>query len=203
MGAGTIGLLATLALRLRGLEVTTFGLTRKPYRNSDLIETIGARYQSTADVQLMEASRKYGPFDIIFEATGFSPIVFDSMRALAKNGVLVLSSVTGGDRRYEIPADKINLEFVLGNKVMVGTVNANREYFERGVEDMALAEADFVGWLEQLLTHPVHGLENFCELIDTLTSAKDAIKVYCEVAPLGGDARKGVAVESLASAATR
>ena len=43
MGAGTIGLLATLALRLRGLEVTTFGLTRKPYRNSDLIETIGAR----------------------------------------------------------------------------------------------------------------------------------------------------------------
>src|SRR5262245_3876204 len=30
MGAGTIGLLATLALRLRGLEVTTFGLTRKP-----------------------------------------------------------------------------------------------------------------------------------------------------------------------------
>jgi len=54
-----------------------------------------------------------------------------------------------------------------------------------------------------LLTHPVHGLENFCELIDTLTSAKDAIKVYCEVAPLGGDARKGVAVGSLASAATR
>src|SRR2546425_3447044 len=38
MGAGTIGLLATLALRLRGLEVTTFGLTQKPYRNSDLIE---------------------------------------------------------------------------------------------------------------------------------------------------------------------
>ena len=33
-----------------------------------------------------------------------------------------------------MPADKINLEFVLGNKVMVGTVNANREYFESGVE---------------------------------------------------------------------
>src|SRR5262249_10441536 len=31
MGAGTIGLLATLALRLRGLEVTTFGRTEKPY----------------------------------------------------------------------------------------------------------------------------------------------------------------------------
>src|SRR5438093_10274807 len=34
MGAGTIGLLATLVLRLRGLQVTTFGLSRKPYLNS-------------------------------------------------------------------------------------------------------------------------------------------------------------------------
>ncbi len=59
------------------------------------------------------------------------------MRALGKNGVLVLSSVTGGDKKIEIPADRINLEFVLGNKVMVGTVNANREYFEMGVKDMA------------------------------------------------------------------
>src|SRR5438445_7358270 len=49
MGAGTIGLLATLILRLRGLAVTTFGLTRKPYRNSDLIEALGALYECTAD----------------------------------------------------------------------------------------------------------------------------------------------------------
>ena len=55
------------------------------------------------------------------------------MQALGKNGVLVLSSVTGGDQHVEVPADRINLEFVLGNKVMVGTVNANREYFETGV----------------------------------------------------------------------
>jgi len=184
MGAGTIGLLATLALRLRGLEVTTFGLTRKPYRNSDLIEAIDARYQSTADVPLMEGAKEYGPFDIIFEATGYSPVVFDSMQALGKNGVLVLSSVTGGNRRVEVPADKINLEFVLGNKVMVGTVNANREYFEMGVRDMAQAEAEYPGWLGQLLTNPVKGLENYKELLNQLTEAKGAIKVFCEVAPL-------------------
>ncbi len=183
MGAGTIGLLATLALRLRGLEVTTFGLTRKPYRNSDLIEAIGARYQSTADFPLLEASKKQGPFDIIFEATGYSPVVFDSMQALGKNGVLVLSSVTGGNRKVEVPADKINLEFVLGNKVMVGTVNANREYFEMGVRDMAQAEAEYPGWLGQLLTNPVKGLENYQELLTQLTEVKGAIKVFCEVAP--------------------
>jgi threonine dehydrogenase-like Zn-dependent dehydrogenase len=184
MGAGTIGLLATLVLRLRGLEVTTFGLARKPYLNSDLIEALGAHYESTADVPIPDGARKSGPFDLIFEATGYSPVVFESMQALAKNGVLVLSSVTGGDRRVDVPADRINLEFVLGNKVMVGTVNANREYFELGVRDMAQAEAEYAGWLGRLLTHPVKGLENYRELFAQLTGAKGAIKVFCEVAAL-------------------
>src|SRR5262249_58929491 len=34
MGAGTVGLLATLMLRLRGLDVTTFALAPRPYLNS-------------------------------------------------------------------------------------------------------------------------------------------------------------------------
>ena len=65
---------------------------------------------------------------------------------------------------------------------MVGTVNANREYFELGVKDLAQAEAEYPGWLGRLLTHPVRGLGNYRQLIETLTTAKDAIKVYCEVA---------------------
>jgi threonine dehydrogenase-like Zn-dependent dehydrogenase len=184
MGAGTIGLLATLILRLRGIEVTTFALNQKPNLNADLIEAIGARYESTKDLPVLDGVAKYGPFDLIFEATGFSPLAFDCMQAIGKNGVLVLSSVTGGDRKIEVPADKINLEFVLGNKVMVGTVNANREYFEMGVRDMAQAEAEYSGWLARLLTHPVKGLENYRELFEKLTTTKGAIKVYCEVAEL-------------------
>jgi 2-polyprenyl-6-methoxyphenol hydroxylase-like FAD-dependent oxidoreductase len=56
MGAGTIGLLAALALRLRGLQVTAFGLTQKPYLNSDLIEAIGATYQSIKDLSIIDVS---------------------------------------------------------------------------------------------------------------------------------------------------
>jgi threonine dehydrogenase-like Zn-dependent dehydrogenase len=184
MGAGTIGLLATLILRLRGVDVTTFALTKKPYRNSGLIEALGARYVSTEEMSIAEGAAKYGPFDLVFEATGYSPVVFDSMRALGRNGVLVLSSVTGGDRTIEVSADKINLEFVLGNKVMVGTVNANREYFESGVRDLSQAELEYPGWLSQLLTHPVKGLGNYEELFDKLLTAKGAIKIFCEVAEL-------------------
>jgi threonine dehydrogenase-like Zn-dependent dehydrogenase len=184
MGAGTIGLLAALSLRLRGLEVTVFARQAEPNMRADLLGAIDARYVSTVKTPLLDAARMYGPFDLIFEATGASSVVFDSMQALGKNGALVLSSVTGGDRRVEVPADKINLDFVLGNKLMVGTVNANREYFESGVRDLALAEAQYQGWLERLLTHPVKGLDNYQQAFELLNTAKDAIKIYYEVAPL-------------------
>jgi len=182
LGTGTIGLLATLILRLRGLEVTAFGRIPKPYLNSDLVEALDARYLSTQEIPLREAAPKYGPFDIIYEATGFSPLVFEAMEVLGKNGVLVLASVTGGNRTVEVPADKINLDFVLGNKVMVGTVNGNREYFEAAVRDLAMAEAQYPGWVARLLTHPIQGLENYRQMIDTLTNARDAIKVFVEIA---------------------
>jgi glucose 1-dehydrogenase len=184
LGTGTIGLLATLILRLRGIEVTAFGRTPKPYLNSDLVEAVGARYVSTQDVSLREAAPMYGPFDLIYEATGFAPIVFEAMEALGRNGVLVLASVTGGSQMVEVPAAKINLEFVLGNKVVVGTVNGNRDYFEAAVRDLAMAQAQYPGWVARLLTHPVQGLDNYRELIDTLTSGKDVVKAFCEIAPL-------------------
>ncbi len=182
LGASTLGLLATVTLKLRGLDVTTFGNTMPPFLNSRLIEELGARYVSTKQMSLTVASAKYGPFDYILEGTGYSPLVFEAMSVLAKNGVLALVSVTGGDRKLEVPADKINLGFVLGNKVAFGSVNANREYFESGAKDLAAAELQYPGWLSKLLTHPIQGLENYQEMLRTLTETKGAIKVYCEVA---------------------
>ena len=184
MGSGTLGLLATLVLRLRGLDVTTFGNTMPPTLNGGLIEELGARYISTKEMSLTAASSKFGPFDLILEGTGYSPLVFEAFSVLAKNGVLGMVSVTGGSRQIEIPADKINLGFVLGNKVAFGSVNANREYFETGVKDLSTAELQYPGWLKRLLTHPVRGLENYGKMMRILTEAKGSIKVYCEVAAI-------------------
>jgi glucose 1-dehydrogenase len=181
IGAGTLGLLATLILRLRGLEVTTLARTEPPTLNSELSEALGARYVSARKMPLKEAAKEYGPFDIIFEATGVSLVAFEGMEALGRNGVLVLTGISGGDRTIEIPGDHIMLGFVLGNKVAVGSVNANRTHFERGVQDMALAEAHYPGWLARLLTHPVQGLDNYQEMIRLLTEEKNAVKVFVEV----------------------
>jgi glucose 1-dehydrogenase len=102
------------------------------------------------------------------------------VQRLGKNGVLVLSSVTGGDRRIEVPADAINLSMVLGNKVVVGTVNASRANFEQGVADIALSEARYPGWLSKLLTDRIDGLTAYADALGRLGSP-GAIKVYVEV----------------------
>jgi glucose 1-dehydrogenase len=181
LGSGTIGLLMALAARLRGLELTVFSLPEKPYRNADLVEELGGVYVSSAGASLGEVSEQRGPFDLIMDATGFSPIIWEAAELLGKNGVLVLSSITGGKRKAEINSDKINQSFVLGNKVMVGTVNAAPADFRSGVDDLIKAEALFPGWLKKLLTTPIHGLENYDEMIRALTEDRDAIKVYVEV----------------------
>lgn len=184
LGAGTIGLLATMALRNRGLEVYTFGLEPPPSLTSELVESAGAHYVSTKQTSIEDAAGEHGQFDLIFEATGFSPLVFEAMCVLlGKNGVIVLSSVTGGMRKVEVPSDAINLDFVLGNKAMVGTVSANREHFEAGLRDIAISEAQNPGWLGQLLTHPVLGLEGYGKALKLL-GAPGVIKVFVEVAPL-------------------
>jgi threonine dehydrogenase-like Zn-dependent dehydrogenase len=181
LGSGTVGLLTAVAMRLRGLEVTCLSLREPPYLNSELIEEIGGTYISTKQLPVAEAAERHGPFDLIVEATGFSPLVFEAAEALGKNGVLVLVSVTGGDRKAEVNADVLNQGFVLGNKVMVGSVNASPADFVSGRDDLVKAQAFYPGWLEKLLTTPVRGLENYEQMLRELTENRDAIKVYMEV----------------------
>ena len=129
-----------------------------------------------------QLAEKVGKPDIIMEATGNSGIAFNSMKVLGLNGVLVWHSVTGGDTSTEVPSDKINIEFVLGNKLLLGSVNANREHFELGIKDLALGEVMYPGVIEKILTNSVDGIDNFQEMMRLLVEDKDALKVYVNVA---------------------
>mgnify|MGYP006201406039 CR=1 FL=1 len=95
---------------------------------------------------------------------------------------LVWTSITGGQHKVEVPGDKINLEWVLGNKLLVGSVNANFRHFESGIRDLALGEATWPGVLQKILTNPVAGLDNYREMMRLLVEDKQALKVFVEVA---------------------
>ena len=182
MGAGQIGLLATLLLRLRGLEVFTIARRPPPRLNSEIVERMGATYVSTEQESLDELVARVGKADLIVEVTGSSNIAFESMSVLGHNGVLVWHSITGGNREVQIPSDKINIDWVLGNKLLLGSVNANREHFESGIKDLALGDVMYPGTIEMILTNPVDGLDNYEEMMRLLVEERDALKVYVNVA---------------------
>ena len=183
LGAGPIGLLTALALRLRGIDVAVYSRRDPPYRNSELVEAIGGRYVGSSSTSLAELARDAGPLDLILEATGFSPLAFEAAEVLGPNGILILASVTGGDETAELETDRINQGLVLGNKVIVGTVNAHRDDFVEGIEDLLRAEATFPGWLDRLLTTRIDGLDDPDAIRHALGDEGDAIKAFVQVAP--------------------
>ena len=125
---------------------------------------------------------KVGKADLIIDATGSSAVAFGCMQLLGHNGVLVWTSVTGGWQHVEVPSDKVNLDWVLGNKLLLGSVNANREHFEMGIKDLALGEVMYPGVIERILTTPIRGLDNYQQMMQALVAEPPALKVYVEVA---------------------
>src|SRR3989440_7159342 len=96
LGAGQIGLLATMMLRLRGLEVYTVATTPGPHRKSEIAEAYGATYVNTREDSIADVAKRVGRPDLIFEATGNAEVCFRAMEVLAINGALIWTSVTGG-----------------------------------------------------------------------------------------------------------
>ncbi len=160
LGAGPIGLLGTLLLREQGLAVYTLARTPAPNAASTIVEAAGAHYVSTRETPLAELRGSLPNVDLIFESTGVSALAFAGMESLGINGVLVLLSITGGNARHEIPADAINQSLVLGNKVVVGSVNAAAEDFASGVRRLNRFEHFWPGLAASLITERLRGFDD-------------------------------------------
>ena len=103
------------------------------------------------------------------------------MEVLAHNGALIWTSITGGKHEVSIDAAKINIEWVLGNKLLVSSVNGNRRHFELGMQALSHGELTYPGVTGQILTHPVNGLDSYKEMMQLLEE-KEALKVFVNVA---------------------
>jgi hypothetical protein len=76
-----------------------------------------------------------------------------------------------------VPSDRLNLDLVLGNRVVFGSVNANRRYFEEGVADLERFDALWPGLAERLITRRL-SMEEFT---DGLSRREGQIKEVVEV----------------------
>ena len=181
LGAGQIGLLATMMLKLKGLDVYTLATRPGPHIKSEIVEAYGATYVATKQESMADLAKRVGKPDLIFEATGNAEQCFRAMEVLALNGALVWTSITGGSHEVTVDAAKINLEWVLGNKLLVSSVNGNRRHFELGLQALSHGELTYPGVTGRILTHPVAGLDNYKQMMDLLEQ-KDALKVFVNVA---------------------
>jgi len=178
LGAGSIGILGTILLRLRGLEVHVYAKTPPDSVQGRILKSLGATYESVDDRPVTGIRDELGQIDFILEATGSSSVAFEAMAEVGTNGVLCLTGVSAGNRSIEIPADVINLQMVLGNRVVFGSVNANRRYFEMGVQHFQQAERQWPGIFERLITRRVP----FDDFMSALDRRPEDIKTLLTIA---------------------
>ena len=176
-GLGPIGLLACTVLRLRGAQVFGLDVVDSASARPRWLEAIGGQYIDGRSVFPDRIEAAAGAMDMILEATGVAKLAFDLLEALAPEGVYVMTGIPGGDRPVELPAAELMRRLVLRNQVMIGSVNAARDYFQMAVDDLAAAECTWSGHVAQLITHR-HPYKDFAAAFGS--HSPDEIKAVVE-----------------------
>lgn len=146
LGAGPIGLLETMLLRLRGLNTQVVARSESGNK-AEIVQSLGGHYVCLK--KFLEGRER---FDFIYEASGNVNSVALALDRLNPNGVLCLSSITGGDEEVKVPLERINLEMVLGNKLIFGAVNAGVDDWYEAVDDLSRIDRAWPGVLNRLIT---------------------------------------------------
>lgn len=176
-GLGPIGLLAALALRLRGAEVWGLDVVDAGSVRPRWLHLIGGHYidgrQLTPDhfVGQMEL------FDLILEATGIASLEFDLIDALAISGVYAVTGIPSGDRPLKINGADFMRRLVLRNQVLIGSVNASHGHFQMAVNDLVRAQNRWREHVADLITQR----HNYTEFQSAFQHhGSDEIKVVLE-----------------------
>jgi glucose 1-dehydrogenase len=176
LGAGPVGLLGCLLLRLHGFRVTVFARSRAPNPRSEIARSAGATYLSGAECPIKAAAESLGVIDLVYDAAGASQLAFDTLEHLGPNGVFVFTGVPGRKHRVDIAGDAIMRSLVLQNQTVLGTVNAGRQDFEAAVRDLGRMRERWPGALEALITGR-GPMERFCDRAGASDGIKDVIAV--------------------------
>jgi threonine dehydrogenase-like Zn-dependent dehydrogenase len=142
-GAGAVGLLSAMLLRLEGHEVWVASLEQ----SSSIADALGAHYVSTKNTKLGDL----GSFDIVVEAAGDAQLMLGGLGLLGRSGVACLLGIDGRPGKAEIENKVLGVDTVLENRVLFGSVNAHHRDWVAGVAALDRAREQFPGALEELI----------------------------------------------------
>ena len=174
LGNGSLGLLTLAMLRdqFDFDRLYCLGRRDRPDPTIDIIEGLGATYVDSRETPLAEVPAAHEPMDLVFEATGYAKHAFETIDALAPNGVGALLGVPGS-WEFEIDGGKLHRELVMHNKALVGSVNSNVRHFESATETLATLPA----WFRDAVVTGVYDLTEFeAAFGDDDTTIKTAVQ---------------------------
>ncbi len=146
-GAGPVGLMAALMGVQRGLEVHVLD------RND-----VGPKPRLVRELGATHHLKHPGiEFDIVIECTGAPTVIAQAVTGSSPGGIVCLTGLGGKTHVASFDIATLNQSLVLENRVVFGSVNANRRHYEDAA--WALSHADR-GWLERLITRKVE-LDNW------------------------------------------
>ncbi|MDS0293354.1 glucose 1-dehydrogenase [Halogeometricum luteum] len=163
LGNGSLGLLTLALLRDKfGYErLYCLGRRDRPDATIDIIEELEATYVDSRKTPADAMPEAFEPMDFVFEATGYAKHAFESVHALAPNGVAALLGVPG-PWEFEIDGGSLHNELVMQNKALVGSVNSHVSHFESAVDTLA----ELPPWFTDALVTNVYGLDDFASAFD-------------------------------------
>ncbi len=179
-GAGPIGMMAAFLLRLNNVETHVTDIVPADGYKAGLVQSIGATYWNVNEVPSSEVARRVGNIDLIVEATGIAPVAYELLNALGINGILVFTGVPGdrgGD--FQMQGGHLMRQQVLGNQIVMGSVNANRSYFLHAVKDLGDIASRWPGALEKVITGHV-GMADFEAALTS--QPRDEVKAVFDIA---------------------
>src|SRR5690606_33510266 len=141
LGAGPVGLLAAMLLRLRQCEVTVYSREEEGSNRGALVREIGATYISARDVPVDALAERIGGIELVYEAAGAPALTLAVVERMGPNGVLILTGGTAGGGGLEVRADALINRMVGGNLVRAGTVKVSYDGDTAAVEDRAALDA--------------------------------------------------------------
>jgi threonine dehydrogenase-like Zn-dependent dehydrogenase len=165
LGAGAIGMLSTYLLRLAGLDVWTAARSPADDPRARLVEASGARYVSTKAEPLSALRDEVGGFDLVVEATGNAQVMADSIGMLRRSGVACLLGLDARQRSVDLDGRVLGVDMILENRVVFGSVNANRVDWLAAVESLDRARERWPEALPQFVGLRVP-LERFAEAFE-------------------------------------
>lgn len=175
-GSGRLGVLAAAIFTVKsgGGGVYVYGAEKRPNQSAYLVEDfLDGQYIYHENISVDEISRHYETADLAIEASGKPAHVFEGIRNLDTNGILITLGLPLQKENITIRGSQIHRELTLHNKAIMGAAKSNQSHFREAIKTLSKFPDSF---FESYITE-TYSIEEYEEAFkNTSTQLKTVIQ---------------------------